>query len=233
MLRPGFVFHTFPAARGRMCRCCSVGTRRCERSRIPWNPAALPCPPPRPLPRGLRGGRAGSAPPAQGAAPCPGCGSGKGSGSHPQGDGNAVSRRTGRGGEGSVREGNKCPSPRQRSCVPRRPRQRQSSIDDWTKTQWREINVEQMDVQLRRFAKAGPTAIYLCNLSVSVPPLPHSSHPLGCFGEAFSSRRPPQTFWDSSFIKVEDEVKSVVVNAVQELSTEKTLEEIMDCHGIF
>ncbi|KAM6210848.1 LOW QUALITY PROTEIN: dynein axonemal heavy chain 11 [Sarcoramphus papa] len=28
-----------------------------------------------------------------------------------------------------------------------------SSIDDWTKTQWRQINVEQMDVQLRRFAK--------------------------------------------------------------------------------
>ncbi|XP_068065252.1 dynein axonemal heavy chain 11 isoform X5 [Anomalospiza imberbis] len=102
----------------------------------------------------------------------------------------------------------------------------ESSIDDWTKTQWREINVEQMDVQLRRFAKAGYTAIYFCNLSVSVPPLPHSSHPLGCFGKAFSSRRPSQTFWDSSFIKVEDEVQSIVVNAVQELSTEKTLEEI-------
>lgn len=58
----------------------------------------------------------------------------------------------------------------------------QSSIDDWTETQWREINVEQMDVQLRKFAKAGSTAIYFCNLSVSVPPLPHSSHPLGCFG---------------------------------------------------
>ncbi|KAJ1100514.1 hypothetical protein NDU88_005597 [Pleurodeles waltl] len=29
-----------------------------------------------------------------------------------------------------------------------------SSIDDWTKTPWREINVEQMDVELRRFAKA-------------------------------------------------------------------------------
>ncbi|XP_039565937.1 dynein heavy chain 11, axonemal [Passer montanus] len=146
----------------------------------------------------------------------------------------------------------------------------ESSIDDWTKTQWREINVEQMDVQLRRFAKAGPTAIYLCNLSVSVPPLPHSSHPLGCFialqkkipmghekyevkitktpqticrilqlcltdstvveykvlnltGQAFSSRRSSQTCWDSSFIKVEDEVQIVVVNAVQELSTEKLM----------
>ncbi|XP_071416999.1 dynein axonemal heavy chain 11-like [Pithys albifrons albifrons] len=31
--------------------------------------------------------------------------------------------------------------------------QLESSTDHWTKTQWREINVEQMDVQLRRFAK--------------------------------------------------------------------------------
>uniref|UniRef100_A0A8C4MX94 Dynein axonemal heavy chain 11 n=1 Tax=Equus asinus asinus TaxID=83772 RepID=A0A8C4MX94_EQUAS len=28
-----------------------------------------------------------------------------------------------------------------------------TSIDNWTKTQWRQINVEQMDVELRRFAK--------------------------------------------------------------------------------
>ncbi|XP_075778340.1 dynein axonemal heavy chain 11 isoform X2 [Pelodiscus sinensis] len=28
-----------------------------------------------------------------------------------------------------------------------------SNIDDWTKTQWRQINVEQMDAELRRFAK--------------------------------------------------------------------------------
>ncbi|KAM4874879.1 dynein axonemal heavy chain 11 [Thomomys bottae] len=28
-----------------------------------------------------------------------------------------------------------------------------STIDNWTKTQWRQINVEQMDVELRRFAK--------------------------------------------------------------------------------
>ncbi|KAF2983328.1 hypothetical protein EK904_000842 [Melospiza melodia maxima] len=42
-----------------------------------------------------------------------------------------------------------------------------------------------------------------------------------CAGWAFRSRRPSQTFWDSSFIKVGDKVPSVVVNAVQELSTEK------------
>ncbi|XP_023776228.1 dynein heavy chain 11, axonemal-like [Cyanistes caeruleus] len=103
---------------------------------------------------------------------------------------------------------------------------KKSSIDDWTKTQWREINVEQMDVQLRRFAKAGSTAAYFCNLSVSVPPLPHSSHPLGCFGQAFNSRRPSQAFWGSSFVKGEDEVQSVAVDAVHDLSTEKILEEI-------
>lgn len=40
-------------------------------------------------------------------------------------------------------------------------------------------------------------------------------------GQAFSSRRPSQVFRDSGFIKVEDEVQSVVVNAVHELSTEK------------
>ncbi|XP_059700583.1 dynein beta chain, ciliary-like isoform X2 [Haemorhous mexicanus] len=44
---------------------------------------------------------------------------------------------------------------------------------------------------------------------------------LNLTGQAFSSRRPSQVFWDSSFIKVEDEVQSVAVNAVHELSTEK------------
>lgn len=29
----------------------------------------------------------------------------------------------------------------------------QTSIEDWTKTPWKEINVEQMDMELRRFAK--------------------------------------------------------------------------------
>uniref|UniRef100_A0A8C4YFM3 Dynein axonemal heavy chain 11 n=1 Tax=Gopherus evgoodei TaxID=1825980 RepID=A0A8C4YFM3_9SAUR len=33
-----------------------------------------------------------------------------------------------------------------------------SSIGDWTKTQWRQINVEQMDAELRRFAKASSIA---------------------------------------------------------------------------
>lgn len=29
----------------------------------------------------------------------------------------------------------------------------QTSIEDWTKTPWTEINVEHMDMELRRFAK--------------------------------------------------------------------------------
>lgn len=29
----------------------------------------------------------------------------------------------------------------------------QASIEDWTKTPWKEINVELMDMELRRFAK--------------------------------------------------------------------------------
>ncbi|GCC27210.1 hypothetical protein chiPu_0005635 [Chiloscyllium punctatum] len=32
-----------------------------------------------------------------------------------------------------------------------------TSIDDWTKTQWKQINVEQMDMELRRFAKVMKT----------------------------------------------------------------------------
>ncbi|XP_072781701.1 dynein axonemal heavy chain 11 isoform X5 [Taeniopygia guttata] len=169
MLRRGFVFHTFRAAQRRMRQCRSIGTRRCEGSRIPSNPAALPSPPPAappagapPPPRGRPGGETGPPPlrreqrREQRRAPAAAAGTGRGS--HPRGHGNA------------------------------------GSIDDWTKTQWQEINVEQMDEQLRGFAKA-----------------------------AFSCRRPSQTFWESSFIRVEDEVQSVVVNAVQELSSEKKL----------
>ncbi|KAK1334847.1 hypothetical protein QTO34_004418 [Cnephaeus nilssonii] len=46
----------------------------------------------------------------------------------------------------------------------------QSSIDNWTKTQWRQINVEQMDVELRRFAKASSITVGYDDLSSSAPP---------------------------------------------------------------
>ncbi|XP_072781707.1 dynein axonemal heavy chain 11 isoform X10 [Taeniopygia guttata] len=141
MLRRGFVFHTFRAAQRRMRQCRSIGTRRCEGSRIPSNPAALPSPPP-------------AAPPA-GAPPPP------------------------RGRPG----GETGPPPLRR---------------------------EQRREQRRAPAAAAGTG--------------RGSHPRGHGNaEAFSCRRPSQTFWESSFIRVEDEVQSVVVNAVQELSSEKKL----------
>ena len=46
----------------------------------------------------------------------------------------------------------------------------QRSIDNWTKTQWRQINVEQMDVELRRFAKASSITVCDDDLSSSAPP---------------------------------------------------------------
>lgn len=46
----------------------------------------------------------------------------------------------------------------------------QRSIDNWTKTQWRQINVEQMDVELRRFAKASSITVAYDDLSSSAPP---------------------------------------------------------------
>lgn len=46
----------------------------------------------------------------------------------------------------------------------------QRSIDNWTKTQWRQINAEQMDVELRRFAKASSITVDCNNLSSSAPP---------------------------------------------------------------
>lgn len=46
----------------------------------------------------------------------------------------------------------------------------QRSIDNWTKTQWRQINVEQMEVELRRFAKASSITVCDDDLSSSAPP---------------------------------------------------------------
>lgn len=46
----------------------------------------------------------------------------------------------------------------------------QRSIDNWTKTQWRQINVEQMDAELRRFAKASSITVGCDDLSSSAPP---------------------------------------------------------------
>lgn len=68
----------------------------------------------------------------------------------------------------------------------------QRSIDNWTKTQWRQINVEQMDVELRRFAKASSITVDCNHFSFSAPPpsiLPNRvSGMLGCVS-LFTSNR--------------------------------------------
>lgn len=46
----------------------------------------------------------------------------------------------------------------------------QRSIDNWTKTPWKQINVEQMDAELRRFAKASLITAGQSHLSFWAPP---------------------------------------------------------------
>ncbi|KAM6142342.1 LOW QUALITY PROTEIN: dynein axonemal heavy chain 11 [Phoenicopterus ruber ruber] len=74
-----------------------------------------------------------------------------------------------------------------------------SSIDDWAKTQWRQINVEQMDVELGRFAKV---RLLVAEDTTLTDLLGLQLH------------------------KVEDEVQSIVDNIVIELGTERILAEI-------
>ncbi|PNJ55829.1 DNAH11 isoform 6 [Pongo abelii] len=73
------------------------------------------------------------------------------------------------------------------------------SIDNWTETQWRQINVEQMDVELRRFAKVK----FLINEATTLADL-----------LALQLHR------------VEDDVRRIVDKAVKELGTEKVITEI-------
>ena len=49
----------------------------------------------------------------------------------------------------------------------------QTSIEDWTKTPWKEINVELMDMELRRFAKV--TQWWCSRLLFALTGLSHSS----------------------------------------------------------
>lgn len=35
----------------------------------------------------------------------------------------------------------------------------QTSVENWTKTKWRQINVDQMDAELRKFAKVRPPIV--------------------------------------------------------------------------
>lgn len=78
----------------------------------------------------------------------------------------------------------------------------QRSIDNWTKTQWRQINVEQMDVELRRFAKASSITVCEDNLSFLAPPpslFPNLvSGVLGCVSLFTSSRMIPDSIFSLS-----------------------------------
>ncbi|XP_060488660.2 dynein axonemal heavy chain 11 [Panthera onca] len=126
------------------------------------------------------------------------------------------------------------------------------SIDNWTKTQWRQINVEQMDVELRRFAKE------ICSLDKEVrvwdaysglestvkdmaaslrvvtelqsPALRdrHWHQLMKATGVRFSINE-ATTLADLLVLRlhqVEDDVRSIVDKAVKELGTEKAIIEI-------
>ncbi|XP_059027314.1 dynein axonemal heavy chain 11 [Mustela lutreola] len=126
------------------------------------------------------------------------------------------------------------------------------SIDNWTKTQWRQINVEQMDVELRRFAKeiwsldkevrvwdayAGLestvkelAASLRAVMELQSPALRerHWNQLMKATGVRFSINE-ATTLADLLALRlhqVEDAVQSIVDQAVKELGTEKAITEI-------
>uniref|UniRef100_A0A4W3JPZ5 Dynein axonemal heavy chain 11 n=1 Tax=Callorhinchus milii TaxID=7868 RepID=A0A4W3JPZ5_CALMI len=127
-----------------------------------------------------------------------------------------------------------------------------SSINDWTKTQWRQINVEQMEVELRRFAKeirmldkevrAWDAYIGLDstvkNLLTSLRAVTELQNPairdrhwhqlMNSTGVKFimSNNTILADLLALQLHKVEDEVRNIVDKAVKELGIEKVLTEI-------
>ncbi|XP_029423391.1 dynein heavy chain 11, axonemal [Nannospalax galili] len=126
------------------------------------------------------------------------------------------------------------------------------SIDNWTKTQWRQINVEQMDVELRRFAKeiwSLDKAIRawdaymglegtVKDLATSLRAIAELQNPalrdrhwqqlMKATGVRFSINE-TTTLADMLTLqlhRVEDEVRDIVDKAVKELGTEKVIMEI-------
>ncbi|CAM9221157.1 unnamed protein product [Bubo scandiacus] len=125
-----------------------------------------------------------------------------------------------------------------------------SSIDVWTKTHWRQINVEQMDVQLRRFAKEMQSLdkevhswdvyrgleLKMKNLMSSLRAILELQNPAE--GHCYQVMNVTGvrllvaediTLTDLLRLqlhKVEDEVQSIVDNTVKEVGTEKILAEI-------
>uniref|UniRef100_A0A8C5F0M4 Dynein axonemal heavy chain 11 n=1 Tax=Gopherus evgoodei TaxID=1825980 RepID=A0A8C5F0M4_9SAUR len=121
-----------------------------------------------------------------------------------------------------------------------------SSIGDWTKTQWRQINVEQMDAELRRFAKEVWSLdkeirswdVYIGleltvkNLMTSLRAVTELQNPAireRHWHQLMNATDVSTTLADLLGLqlhKVEDEVRSIVDKAVKELGTEKILTEI-------
>ncbi|XP_062979874.1 dynein axonemal heavy chain 11 [Elgaria multicarinata webbii] len=127
-----------------------------------------------------------------------------------------------------------------------------SNINDWTKSRWREISMEQMDVELRRFAKEmwsldkevhswnvyTNLEIRIKNLLTSLRVVTELQNPamrdrhwyqlMDAIGVQFSITE-ETTLADLLALKlhkVEDDVRNIVDKAVKELGTEKILIEI-------
>ncbi|XP_069366837.1 dynein axonemal heavy chain 11 [Paralichthys olivaceus] len=127
-----------------------------------------------------------------------------------------------------------------------------TSIEDWTKTQWKEINVEQMDMELRRFAKEMKMLdkevrvwdVYM-GLESTVKNLLTSLRAINELQNSAVRERHWQQLMKTTGVRfvmgegttlgdllelqlhrVEDEVKNIVDKAVKEMAIEKVLAEI-------
>eukprot|EP00064_Thunnus_orientalis_P009532 superscaffoldBa00001216_g9556 len=127
-----------------------------------------------------------------------------------------------------------------------------TSIEDWTKTPWKEINVEQMDMELRRFAKEMKVLdkevrvwdVYV-GLESTVKNLLTSLRAVNELQNSAVRERHWQQLMNTTKVRfvmgegttlgdllelqlhrVEDEVKNIVDKAVKEMAIEKVLAEI-------
>ncbi|XP_062336891.1 dynein axonemal heavy chain 11 [Osmerus eperlanus] len=127
-----------------------------------------------------------------------------------------------------------------------------TSIEDWTKTPWKEINVELMDMELRRFAKEMKTldkevrvwGVYMGlestvkNLLTSlraVNELQNSAVRERHWQQLMNTTGVRFVMWEGTTLgdllelqlhRVEDEVKNIVDKSVKEMAIEKVLAEI-------
>ncbi|XP_019712197.1 dynein heavy chain 11, axonemal [Hippocampus comes] len=129
-----------------------------------------------------------------------------------------------------------------------------SSIEDWTKTPWKEINIEQMDMELRRFAKEMKMLdkdvrlwdVYV-GLESIVKNLLTSLRAVNELQNSAVRERHWQQLMNTTKVtfvmgehttlgnllelqlhRVEDEVKNIVDKAVKEMAIEKVLSEIKE-----